>query len=125
MSMAKADPQAVQAYLDALPEGRRTALAHLRDVILAAASDATERVSYGLPIFALDGDLVGMGAHSKHLSLYVMSTQLVAAMADDLAGVKVSGATIHFQEDDPLPDDLVTRIVAARVRENSERRRAR
>lgn len=122
MARTRPDPEAVDAYLDALPQARRAALRHLRDVIRAAAPGVAERVSYGIPVFSLDGDLVGIGAQRRHLSLYVMSPPLVAAMSADLADVKVSGATIHFQEDGPLPDDLVTRIVVARVRENRERR---
>ncbi len=88
----------------------------------ATAPDATERIGYKIPVIAQDGDLVGFAAQTRHLSLYTMSPDLVESMKQELAGYKVSGATLHFSPDSPLPDDLVRTIVRARLAENAARR---
>jgi uncharacterized protein YdhG (YjbR/CyaY superfamily) len=110
-------PEEIDAYLEPLPDDVRSALERLRGIIREAAPEATERVSYGIPIFRLRRDLVGLSAQKDHCSLHSMSPALMAAMAGDLRGVEVSGATIHFMPDDPLPRDLVERIVRERMRE--------
>ena len=110
-------PGEVDAYLAALPEDVRTVLEELRSVIRDAAPECTERVSYGIPIFRLNKDLVGISAQKKHCSLHTMSPSLVEAMGESLSGVRVSGATLHFDPHSPLSRDLVERIVRARMLE--------
>lgn len=113
-------PEEVDAYLAEMPADIRAALEQLRAVIRAAAPEATERVSYKVAVFRQQGSLVGFGAppSKRHCSLFVMSPPLMARMKDELAGYEVSGATIHFQPDEPLPAALVTRLVRARIAEN-------
>jgi uncharacterized protein YdhG (YjbR/CyaY superfamily) len=110
-------PEEVDAYLGALAEDQRFALERLRSIIRSVAPECTERVSYGIPIFRLRVDLVGISAHKSHCSLHSMSPPLMAAMADELAGFKVSGATLHFTLNEPLPEELVERIVRERMKE--------
>jgi len=119
-------PEEVDAYLADMPPDIRAALEQLREVIRAAAPEATERVSYKVAVFRHQGSLVGFGAppSKRHCSLFVMSPPLVARMKDELAGYKVSGATIHFQPDEPLPRALVTRLVKARIEENETAKQA-
>ena len=109
-------PEEVDAYLEALPQDVRSALERLRGIIRETAPECTERVSYGIPIFRLDRDLVGLSAAKDHCSLHTMSPSLMSAMAEELADVKVSGATIHFAPEDPLPRELVERIVQERMK---------
>jgi uncharacterized protein YdhG (YjbR/CyaY superfamily) len=118
--MAKADPsrhapQEVDAYLEGLPGDARSALQQLREIIRQTVPECTERVSYGIPIFRLERDLVGISAHKDHCSLHTMSPPLVKAMGDELQGVRVSGATIHFTPEEPLPRELVAEIVRQRA----------
>lgn len=110
-------PEEIDAYLEALVEDRRVALERLRGIIRETAPDCTERVSYGIPIFRLQKDLVGISAQENHCSLHSMSPTLMEAMAEVLAGFKVSGATIQFSTDKPLPRELVERIVHERIKE--------
>jgi uncharacterized protein YdhG (YjbR/CyaY superfamily) len=122
----KSRPEEVDAYLAEMPAEIRAALEQLRTVIRAAAPDATERVSYTVAVFRQDGSLVGFGAppSKSHCSLFLMSPPLVARMKEELAGYEVSGATIHFQPDKPLPPSLVTRLVRTRIEENAAARQA-
>jgi uncharacterized protein YdhG (YjbR/CyaY superfamily) len=82
-----------------------------------------ERISYGTSvIFALNRDLVGFVAQKKHLSFFTMSPELAAAMRDEIERThRVSGATVHFDPDNPLSESLVERILDARLKEESEK----
>ena len=111
-------PEEVDAYLAELSEDDRAILEQVRGIIRETASGCTERVSYGIPIFRLRRDLVGISAQKDHCSLHSMSPSLMKMMADELTGYRVSGATIHFTPDAPLPKELITRIVQKRMRES-------
>jgi uncharacterized protein YdhG (YjbR/CyaY superfamily) len=110
-------PEEIDAYLAALPDDVRSSLERVRGIIRETAPDCTERVSYRIPIFRLRKDLVGMSAQKDHCSLHTMSPSLVEAMAEELVGVEVSGATIHFTPEKPLPKELIASIVSERVKE--------
>ena len=115
-------PTTVDEYLAALPRDKRDALAKLRAMIRKAAPDATEGISYQVPVFKLDGKpLVGFGAATAHCTFYVMSTS--AAMRERLSalkGYKLGGGSIQFPADKPLPAALVTTLVKARIAENKK-----
>jgi uncharacterized protein YdhG (YjbR/CyaY superfamily) len=111
-------PQEIDAYLEPLPEDVRSALGRLRRIIRETAPECTERVSYGIPIFRLRKDLVGVSAQKDHCSLHSMSPSLMQDMAPELEGFQVSGATVHFAPDKPLPRELVERIVRERAKES-------
>lgn len=117
----QAPAKTVDEYLAGVPEPDRSALAHLRTVIRAAAPGAEERISYRMPAYRYRGPVVFFAAFPHHLSLFGVSRPLIEAFKDDLAGYDVSGTTIHFSADHLLPDDLVTRLVRARVEENGAR----
>ena len=101
--------------MDALSDDDRAALERLRAIIRETAPDCTERVSYGIPIFRLARDLVGLSAQKNHCSLHSMSPPLMKDMAQELEGFQVSGATIHFTPEQPLPRELVEQIVRQRM----------
>ena len=122
MPRTKHDPEAVDGYLVGLPDDQREALGELRQLIKATVPGARERISYGTSvIFALKRDLVGFVAQKKHLSFFIMSPELARAMRDEIEKThRVSGATIHFSPESPLPASLVKRILQARSKEESE-----
>lgn len=110
-------PDEIDHYLAALPDGVRLSLERLRGIIREVAPHCTERVSYGIPIFRLRKDLVGISAQKDHCSFHTMSPPLVATLAGSLQGVKLSGATIQFAVENPLPEELIRRIVRERMQE--------
>jgi uncharacterized protein YdhG (YjbR/CyaY superfamily) len=121
--MSRADtsrhaPQEIDAYLEALPDDVRSALERVGGIIRETAPGCTERVSYRIPIFRLRQDLVGMSAHKNHCSLHSMSPSLMSAMTEELNGFQVSGATLHFTPEQPLPRELVEKIVRERIKES-------
>ncbi len=117
----RATATTVDEYLAGVPGPERAALEHLRAVIRAAAPGAEETIGYQMPAYKYHGPLVFFAAFPHHLSLYGVSRPLLEAFGDDLAGFEVSGTTIHFTADHPLPDELVTRLVRARMQQNEAR----
>jgi uncharacterized protein YdhG (YjbR/CyaY superfamily) len=123
MPKSKNDPEAVDAYLSGLPDPERTTLEDLRLLIRDIVPDVQERISYGTSvIFAVKRDLVGFVAQEKHLSFFTMSPELATSMRDEIKDThRVSGATIHFSPDNPLPRSLVKKILRARQKEEAEK----
>jgi len=109
----------IDEYLAPLPPDKRAALEKLRKTIRQAAPKAVEAISYGMPAFKLNGKaLLYFGAAAKHCSFYPGSAGLVKSMAEDLSEYSTSKGTIRFQPGKPLPENLVKRIVKARIAEN-------
>jgi uncharacterized protein YdhG (YjbR/CyaY superfamily) len=117
---SKAAKNSIDDYLAALPDDQRGTLERLRKAIRTAAPRAEECISYQLPAFRLDGQLlVAFGATAKHCGFYPMSGTAVAAHGDELKGYSTSKGTIRFQPDKPLPAALVRKIVKYRIAENA------
>ena len=111
----------VNAYLRAVPPAPRAALQKLRKTIKAAAPEATEGISYGIPMFKRHGMLAGYAAFKEHCSLF-MSTSITRALKRELASYDTSKGTIRFTVDKPLPAALVRKLVKARVAQNERMR---
>jgi len=115
-------PNAGSAEVDAVladqPADVKAALERLRAMIAAAAPEAVEGVSYGVPAFRYRGrPLVSFGAGKNHCSFYVQSPSVMERHRDVLAGYDTTKGTIHFQPNSPLPEELVTTLVRARMAE--------
>ncbi len=114
-------PEEVDAYFDAFDEPVRAELNRIRRLIHDMAPDVTERVSYGIPIFRLGKDLIGLSVSENNCSLHTMSPALMRAMKKELHGrVKTSGATIQFTTESPIPDDILREILRRRIIEIEE-----
>ena len=116
-----AEVTTVDDYLATLPPRDRGALERVRQAIREAAPEAEERISYRIPLYRHHGDVVGFAAFKNHLSLFVTDSDVAERFADELGGFEVKHTTIHFSADNPLPDDLVRRIVRYRIDENDAR----
>ncbi|HTD39088.1 MAG TPA: DUF1801 domain-containing protein [Mucilaginibacter sp.] len=96
----------------------RPYLTELRELIKSIVPDAGETFSYQVHCFKHIYMLVGIGTTKDYCSLYTMSSKLVKQIKDELKGCKISGMTLHFSLDEPLPADIITRIVLLRLQEN-------
>lgn len=96
----------------------RPCLIDLRNLIKSIVPDAEETLSYQVHCFKHIYMLVGIGANKQYCSLYTMSSKLVKQIKNELTGCKISGMTLHFKPNEPLPTDIITRIVLARMQEN-------
>ena len=111
----------MEAYLEALPADARKALEKVRKAIRAAAPNAEEGFSYGVPAFKVGKKpLVCFAAFKNHCGFYPMSPDVIRAFAGDLAGYETAKGTIRFQSSKPLPAALIKRIVKARLAEMEE-----
>lgn len=115
-------PKTVDEYLARVPPKFRTALQRLRKTIKAAAPEVDEVISYQMPAFRQNGMLVYYAGFNDHCSLFVGSAQVRRQFSAELKPFKAGKGTVHFTPDRPLPADLVTRIVKARLAENAARR---
>jgi uncharacterized protein YdhG (YjbR/CyaY superfamily) len=86
-------------------------------VIKESAPEAQEKISYGMPAFHQNGSLVWFAAHKRHIGFYPTGSG-IEAFQEELAGYKVSKGTLQFPLDQPMPYDLIRKIVKYRVEEN-------
>jgi uncharacterized protein YdhG (YjbR/CyaY superfamily) len=114
--MMKPPAASIDDYLAKLPPDQHAALEILRGQIRALAPEVEETISYGLPTFKLNGNLVHFGAAANHCAFYPGA--VVDRFADRLKGFELGKGTIRFQPDAPLPPDLIRDIVEYRVAEN-------
>lgn len=108
----------IDAYLAGLPADQRAALQALRNTIAAAAPQAEEGLSYGVPAFRYKRrPLVSYVAAKAHCSFFPMSPKVVDDHHAELTDFDLAKGTIRFAPDHPVPADLVARIVRARIAE--------
>ena len=91
-------------------------LERLRRVIQESAPEATEAISYGMPTFKQNGNLVHFAAHKHHIGFYPAPSG-IAAFKKELAAYKTSKGALQFPLDKPVPYKLVEEIVRFRVKE--------
>lgn len=120
MNTTSSGSASVDAYIATFPQATQARLQSVRASIRAAAPDAEEKISYQMPTFALHGNLVYYAALKHHIGFYPTSSG-IAAFKDELAGFASSPGAARFPMDQPLPLDLVSRIVRFRVEENRAR----
>ncbi len=113
----KAAPASVDDYIAAQPAQARAQLKRLRAAIRACAPGATQKISYGIPTFHLQGNLVHFAAFSSHIGFYP-GASAITRFQRDLARHDTAKGTVRFALDAPLPLALVARMVRFRVREN-------
>jgi uncharacterized protein YdhG (YjbR/CyaY superfamily) len=116
------EPATVDEYLARLPDDRRAAMALLRATIRAAAPDATEVITYNMPGFKTHGRfLVSYDAFKRHYSLFPASEAVVNGLGEEIRPYLAGRGTIRFASSEPIPVDLVTRIVKIRLAEDEAR----
>lgn len=111
---------AVDEYIAGFSGRTRELLQELRAAIRAAAPLATEKISYRMPTFFLEGNLVHFAAFKEHIGFYPTPSG-VEGFEAELARYKSGKGSVQFPLDEPLPLDLVRRIVGRRVEENLEK----
>jgi uncharacterized protein YdhG (YjbR/CyaY superfamily) len=105
----------VDRYLGALDPARRAALEELRRMILEVVPGAEQVISYNLPAFKVDGEIVaGFAAFKRHLSYLPFSGSVLSRMGPELDGYERTKSSLHFTVERPLPRELVGRLIAVR-----------
>lgn len=113
-------PNPIDEYIAGFSQDVQTILEELRATIRQAAPNAGETIKYQIPTFTLNGNLVHFAAYKHHIGFYPAPSGVVA-FNDELTVYKQAKGSIQFPIDQPLPLDLISRIVKFRVAENLEK----
>lgn len=112
--------KSVEEYISSFPPKVKSILKQLRKTIKDAAPGAEEMISYNMPSFKYKGVLVYYAAWKEHIGFYPVSSG-IKAFHKELVDHEISKGTIKFKMDQPLPLNLINRIVQFRMKENMEK----
>ena len=113
----KMNPANIDEYISTFPEAVRIKLERLRQTIREAAPGAEEAISYKIPTFKMNGNLVHFAAFKKHIGFYPEPSG-IEAFKEELTKYESAAGSVKFPIDEDLPLDLIRRIVKYRVKEN-------
>jgi len=116
----KTKPQTIDDYISLFPTQVREILQNLRQFIRQNAPEAVETMSYQIPTFTLNGNLVHFAALKNHIGFYPTPSG-IAAFKEELSCYKSAKGSVQFPLDEPLPLELIGRIVRFRVEENLQK----
>jgi uncharacterized protein YdhG (YjbR/CyaY superfamily) len=114
-------PATIDEYVATFPPNVQRVLKKIRSTVRAAAPDAEERISYRMPAFFQNGILIYFAAFQNHIGVYPPlrgDSELIKA-TERYRGEK---GNLRLPLDEPMPYELIARIVKLRVRQNAEKR---
>lgn len=117
--MKPAKSQSIDEYISRFPEDVRIILQSIRETVQKAAPEAKEAIKYDMPCFVLNGNLVFFAAFQKHIGFYGVPTGNDAFK--ELSAYKQGKGSVQFPLDQPMPLDLITKIVKHRVKKDLEK----
>ena len=124
MATSKNQFKTMDEYIAKLPKNVRDVLEELRRVIRESAPEAEETISYGMPAFKLNGkSLVFFAAWKNHVGFYPGGSSAIEAFKEELSPFKQAKGTVQFQLDEPIPLDLVKKIVKFRVKQTESKKK--
>lgn len=110
----------IDKYVTGFPADTQKLLQQLRSTITKAAPDAEEVISYQMPAYKYHGMLVYFAAYENHIGFYPTPSG-IEKFEKELSAFKRAKGSVQFPIDKPLPLQLISKIVAFRVKENLER----
>ena len=113
-------PTTIDEYIADFPRDVQPLLEKVRAAIKKAAPDATEAISYEIPTFKQEGNLIHFAGYDHHIGLYPGSRP-IEAFKDELTKYKTSKGTIQLPLDKPIPVGLITKITKFCVKRNLEK----
>jgi uncharacterized protein YdhG (YjbR/CyaY superfamily) len=109
----------IDEYIAGFSAETQVVLEQMRSLIRGSAPEAEETISYAIPTFDLNGHhLVHFAGYAKHIGFYPVPSAL-QAFKEELAPYRSGKGSAQFPLGRPLPADLIRRIVAFRVAENT------
>jgi uncharacterized protein YdhG (YjbR/CyaY superfamily) len=119
-SCQEAELNSIDEYISQFPNDVQEVLQKLRATIKAAAPGAVEKISYQMPTFYLNGNLVHFAAYKNHIGFYPTPSG-IERFEEELSAYKGGKGSVQFSLDKPLPYGLISEIVKYRVVENMKR----
>ncbi|MDF2906130.1 MAG: hypothetical protein K0R34_1451 [Herbinix sp.] len=106
----------IDEYIATFQPEVQTILNNIREIIREVVPEATEKISYQMPTFYLDGNLVHFAAFQKHIGFYPTPSG-IDAFQEELSKYKGAKGSVQFPLNQPIPYDLIRRIVLYRLEE--------
>ncbi|HUR12497.1 MAG TPA: DUF1801 domain-containing protein [Flavitalea sp.] len=113
-------PANIDAYIAGFPKEVQQLLQQVRVTIRKAAPAAVEAIKYAIPTFILEGNLVHFAGYKNHIGFYP-APDGIATFKKELSKYKGAKGSVQFPIDEPMPLDLITKIVKFRVEQNLEK----
>ncbi len=110
----------IDDYIAGFPPDIQEILQQIRRTIQAAAPEAGEAIKYQIPTFTLNGNLIHFAAFKNHIGLYP-APRAIEVFKEELAGYEGAKGTVRFPLGEPIPLDLIRRIVEFRVEMSREK----
>lgn len=117
-----AKPNSIDEYIATLPYEIQKIMEEVRATIKKAAPEATETIKYAIPTFVFHGNLVHFAAFKNHIGFYP-APEGMEEFDKELSVYKKGKGSVQFPLDKPIPFDLITRITAFRVKQNSVKKK--
>lgn len=109
-------PKKVKALYDAAPPNHRKTMLALRKSILQVVPTAEEVISYGMPAFKVNGNIVaGIMAAKNHVGYYPFSGSVLQLFPSELARYKRTKSAIHIPVGELLSKTLISKLINARI----------
>src|SRR6266550_4251852 len=114
--------ESIDEYIKTFPPDVQKTLEKMRRTIRKAAPEAEEAISYQIPTFKLNGNLVHFAAFKNHISFFP-TARGVETFKKELSQYLGSKGTVRFPLDKPIPHDLVRKVTMFRRKENLKKRK--
>jgi uncharacterized protein YdhG (YjbR/CyaY superfamily) len=118
----RSSPATIDEYIATFSPQVQSILKKIRLTIREAAPEAEEKISYKMPAFTLDGDLIYFAAFKKHIGIYP-PVRGDEKLDKELSRFRGEKGNLKLPLDEPIPYDLIRRVVKFRVKEQRERMR--
>ena len=120
MNSMRSAAKSVDEYIARFPPDVRKLLEKVRMTIRKSAPHAEERISYQIPCFAQEGNLVYFAAFTKHISFFPTASA-IRKFKKELSVYEGGKGSVRFPLDEPIPYGLIRKIVKFRLKENLEK----
>ncbi len=114
-------PASIDQYIAQYPADVQAIMNKIRATIKETAPQAQERISYGMPGFYQNGMLVWFGGHKDFIGFYPTG-EGVEAFKDQLTGYTITKGAVHFPLNQPIPYELIRKMVRSRVEANLKKK---
>jgi uncharacterized protein YdhG (YjbR/CyaY superfamily) len=117
VEMEKKEYKTIDEYIALFPEDVQKIMQKIRQIIHEVAPEAKEAISYQMPAFKLNGNLVYFAGFKSHIGFYPTPSG-TETFQKELSPYKSGKGSVRFPLDQPIPYDLIKKIVLFRVKEN-------
>lgn len=107
----------IDEYIAAFPPEIQSILGNIREIVREVAPEAIEKISYQMPTYYLNGNLVHFAAFKKHIGFYPTPSG-IEAFQDEISKYKGAKGSVQFPLNQPIPYDLIRKIVSYRLEES-------